>query len=146
MSQQNVDLVRRSFESLNSVIRTGELRPFLDEFLDPDIDWRAVEGAIDDVSGMRGIAAVRRYIEDWLDTFDDMTMTPEEIVEVDDHRVLVHQRLSGRARQSGIETQLAIAVLYAIRDGRFVKVREYSTMAAALEAAGLSQPDAYANS
>jgi ketosteroid isomerase-like protein len=139
MSQENVELVRRSFESLNSVIRTGELQSFLDEFLDPDIDWRAVEGEIDDVGGMRGLAAVRRYIEDWLDTFDDMTLTPEEIIEVGADRVLVHQRLSGRGRHTGIETQLTIAVLYAIRDGRFVKVREYYTKAEALEAVGLSE-------
>lgn len=139
MSQQNVELVRRSFESLNSVIRTGELQPFLDEFLDPDIDWRAVEGEIDDVGGMRGTVAIRRYMEDWLDTFDDLTVTPEEIIEVDADRVLVRQRLSGRGRHTGIETHLAIAVVYAIRDGRFVKVREYYTKADALEAMG--QPD-----
>ena len=137
MSQEDVELVRRSFESLNSGIRTGELQPFLDEFLDPDIDWRAVEGEIDDVGGMRGLAAIRRYIEDWLETFDDLTVTPREIVEVDADRVLVDQRLSGRGRHTGIETQLAIAVLYAIRDGRFVKVREYYTKADALEAVGL---------
>jgi ketosteroid isomerase-like protein len=47
--------------------------------------------------------------------------------------------LSGRAKQSGIETQLTFAVLYTIRDGRFVKVREYDTKEDALEAAGISE-------
>ena len=139
MSRENVELVRRFFEALNSATRTRELQPLLDEFLDPDIDWRAVEGAIDDIGGMRGIAAVRLYIEDWLDTFDDLTMAADEVIEVDDDRVLVPQRLSGRAKQSGIEAQLAFAVLYTIQNGRFVKVREYETREGALEAVGLSE-------
>ena len=62
-------------------------------------------------------------MEDWLDAFDDMTMTPEEIVAVDADRVLVHQRLNGRARQSGVETHLAFAFLRTIRNGRYGKVR-----------------------
>jgi ketosteroid isomerase-like protein len=139
MAQENVELVRRFFESFNPAIRIGELHSVLDEFLDPDIDWRAVEGAIDDVGGMRGIGAVRHYIDDWLDMFDDLAVTPDEFIEVDADRVLVPQRLSGRARQSGIETQLRLAVLYTIRGGRLVKVREYATKEEAFEAAGLSE-------
>jgi hypothetical protein len=53
MSQENVNLVIRMFESF-SPLRTEELQSILEEFIDPDIDWRAVEGAVDDVGGMRG--------------------------------------------------------------------------------------------
>ena len=76
---------------------------------------------------------------DWLDTFDDLTMTLDDVIEVDVDRVLVCQRLGGRAKQSGIETQLSFAVVYTIRDGRLVTVREYATKGEALEAAGLSE-------
>jgi ketosteroid isomerase-like protein len=94
---------------------------------------------------MRGTEAVRLYMADWLDTFDDVTFTPDEIIEVDIDRVLVCQRLGGVARQSGIETQLSFAVVYTIRDGRLVVVPEYATKEEALEAVGSAQ-DAHADS
>jgi ketosteroid isomerase-like protein len=76
---------------------------------------------------------------DWLDMFDDLTITPDEVLEVDLDRVLVCQRLGGRGKQSGIETQLSFAVVYTIRDGRLVTVREYATKGEALEAVSLSE-------
>jgi ketosteroid isomerase-like protein len=145
MSQENVAILSRMFES-SGQLKTENLQVFLDEFIDPEIDWRAVEGAIDDVGGMRGTEAVRSYFADWLDTFDDLTVTPDEVIEVDLDRVLVCQRLGGVARQSGIETQLSVAVVYTIRDGRLVTVREYATKEEALEAVGLSEQDAHTDS
>ena len=139
MSQENVEVVRRASEALNRAIENDDLTPVLREFLAPDIDWRAAEGAVDDVGGMRGHEAVRRYIEDWTDVFDNLTLTPQEFMEVDDERVMVVQRLSGRSKQTGIETRLAFHVVYTIRERRFVKVREYATRAEALEAVGLSE-------
>ena len=138
MSQENVELVRRASEALNQAIANDDLTPVLRDFLDRDIYWRAVEGAIDDVGGMRGHDAVRRYFEDWSDGFDDLTLAPQEVVEVDDERVMVGQRLSGRAKHTGIETELTFFVIYTIREGRFVEAREYVTREEALEAAGLS--------
>jgi ketosteroid isomerase-like protein len=138
MSQENVQILSRMFESF-SQLETENLQAFLDQFIDPDVDWRAVEGAVDDVGGMRGTEAIRLYIADWMDTFDDLTFTPDEVIEVDVDRVLVCLRLGGRARQSGIETQLSFAVVYTIRDGRLVKVREYATKGEAVKAAGLSE-------
>jgi ketosteroid isomerase-like protein len=113
--------------------------PVLRDFLDRDIDWRAAEGAIDDVGGMRGHDAIRRYIEDWSDHFDNLTLAPQEFVEIDDERVMVLQRLSGRAKHTGIETELTFFVIYTIREGRFVKVREYTTRQEALDALALSE-------
>ena len=54
----------------------------------PDINWRAMEGAPDDVGEMTGREAARGYHQDWLDTFDDLTAEPEELIEVGDDRVL----------------------------------------------------------
>jgi ketosteroid isomerase-like protein len=136
MSQENAELVSRMLESFGR-LTPENLQAFLDEFIDPDVDWRAVEGAVDDVGGMRGTEPVRLYIADWLDTFDDLALTPDEVMEVDLDRVLVCQRLGGRAKQSGIETELTFAVVYTIRDGRLVTVREYATKEEALEAVGL---------
>jgi ketosteroid isomerase-like protein len=145
MSQENVELVRRLSEALNRAIANDDLTPVLHDFLDRDIYWRAAEGAIDDVGGMRGHDAIRRYIEDWSDGFDDLTTAPQELVEIDDVRVLAVQRLSGRAKHTGIGTELTFFVIYTIREGRFVEVREYVTREEALEA-GLSGQDSHAGS
>jgi ketosteroid isomerase-like protein len=134
MSLENVNLVSRMFESLSPLTTEEQLDSFLDEFVDPDVDWRAVEGAVDDVGGMRGTEAIRRYLADWLDTFDDLTFTPDEVIQVDADRVLVCLTLRGRARQSGIEAQLSFAVVYTILNVRLVTVREYATKEEAVKA------------
>jgi ketosteroid isomerase-like protein len=139
MSQENVELVRRVSAALSEALASDDVTPVIRDFLDRDIDWRAVEGAVDDVGGMRGHDAIRRYIEDWSDLFDNLTLAPQELVEVDDERVMAVQRLSGRAKHTGIETELTFFVIYTIRDGRFVKVREYATRKEALQAMGRSE-------
>jgi ketosteroid isomerase-like protein len=46
---------------------------------------------------------------------------------------------SGRAKLSGVETELTFAVFYTIRDGQIARGREYWTRDEALEAAGLPE-------
>jgi ketosteroid isomerase-like protein len=48
-------------------------------------------------------------------------------------------RMSGRAKLSGVETDLTFAAVYTIRDGKIARGREYWTREDALEAAGLSE-------
>ena len=129
MSQENVEIVRRGFLGLER----GDVDAAA-EFWHPEISWRAIEGAPDDVGEMHGIEAARRYVEDWFDTFDDFRSEPEELIAVGDDQV-VAVVISGRAKATGIETELRSAV----RDGKIVRVREYATKGEALEAVGLSR-------
>ena len=48
-------------------------------------------------------------------------------------------RISGRAKLSGVETDLTYAALYTLRDGKVARGREYWTREEALEAAGVSE-------
>jgi uncharacterized protein len=134
MSQENVEVVRRGFEAFAD----GGLDAMA-EFWDPDINWRAAEGAIDDVGEMHGRVAVRRYVQDWLDTFDDSSVVVEELRDVGDDRVLAIQRAKGRAKLSGVEIDLRYAVVYTLRAGKVVRAREYLSVDDALEAVGLSE-------
>src|SRR6266576_4847400 len=120
MPQENVEVVRTAFQAF-----ADRGLDAMAEFWDPDIDWRAAEGAIDDVGEMHGPAAVRRYIQDWIDTFDDFGVVVEELRSVGDDRVLAIQRLKGRAKLSGIETDLHDALVSTVRDGKVVRGREY---------------------
>jgi ketosteroid isomerase-like protein len=85
---------------------------------------------------MHGRVAVRRYIQDWLDTFDDASVVAEELRDVGDDRVLAIQRVKGRAKLSGIEIDVRYAVVNTVRDGKVVRGREYLNVEEALEAVG----------
>jgi len=134
MSQENVDVVRRAFQAF-----ADQGLDAMAEFWDPDIDWRAAEGAIDDVGEMHGLAAVRRYVQEGLDTFDDLSLAVEELRDVGDDRVLSIQRLKGRAKLSGIEVELRYAGVNTVRDGKIVRVREYLRVEDAVKAVGLEE-------
>ena len=141
MSQENVELVRTwylQFPALNS-----EALDFMyEQVWDPAIDWRAMAGAPDDLGPIEGRDAMRRYLEEGLELFEDVALEPEEIIDGGEDRVIVVLRFTGRARLSGVETELRFAILYVLRDGRGVQGREYATKEESLEAAGLSERDA----
>jgi ketosteroid isomerase-like protein len=108
------------------------------EFWHPDINWRAMEGALDDAGEIHGKEAMRRYALDWLDTFENMSFTPEDLIDAGEDRVVAVQHLTGRAKFSGIETELRYVVVYTVREGRIVRGREYAEKDEALKAVGLA--------
>ena len=134
MSQEAVEIVRDSFRAF-----ADEGLDALAEFWHPDINWRAMEGALDDVGEMHGTAAARRYLQDWLDTFEDVTNVAEELLDVGDDRVIAVQHATGPARLSGIETELRYAVVYTLRERKIIRIREYSDRDQALKAVGLAE-------
>jgi ketosteroid isomerase-like protein len=104
------------------------------EYWDEEINWRAIEGAPDDVGEMHGRERVRRYFQEWVDLFEGITNVAEELVDLGDDRVLALQRASGRAKLSGAETEMRFAVVYTLRDGKIASGREYMDRAQALAA------------
>jgi ketosteroid isomerase-like protein len=134
MSRENVAVVQAA---LNAFARDG--LDALAMYWTEDIDHRAIEGAPDDRGPMHGRDAVRAYVQDWLDTFDDVRTEVVELIDADEDKVIAVLRMSGRAKLSGVETELTYAVVYTIRDGKIARGREYATRDQALEAAGLSE-------
>jgi len=133
MSQENVEVVQAALEAWG---RGGF--DALAEFCDTGIDWRAAEGAPDDAGPIHGLDAMRAYMQDWLDDFDELSLEFEELIDAGEQVVAV-QRLSGRGKASGIETKIRFAVVYTIRNGKIVRGREYWERAQALEAVGLRE-------
>jgi ketosteroid isomerase-like protein len=103
-------------------------------FWDDEINWRAIEGAPDDVGEMQGADRLRRYFQEWVDLFEGITNVAEELFDIGDDRVLAVQRAAGRAKLSGAETEIRFAVVYTVRDGKIVRGREYLDHGAALNA------------
>jgi ketosteroid isomerase-like protein len=102
-------------------------------FWHPDIEWRAVESAADDVGVIRGQDALRHYYEDWIDTLADLRAEVEEILFEAEDRVAVTVRNSGRGRASGAAAEGRYHVACVVRAGRIVAGREYATREQALE-------------
>ena len=134
MSQENVDVVRAQFAAFGR----GGLEA-VTRFWHPDIEWRAIEGALDDVGLMRGEDAVRRYYQDWIDTVDHLQVEVVEVIAEGGEQVVVVVRNSGRGRVSGAPSTGRYYVACIVRDGRIVSGREYGTRVQALAATGLPE-------
>jgi ketosteroid isomerase-like protein len=122
MSRENVEVVRRQFAALEH----GGLDAVA-AYWDPDIDWRAVEGAADDIGVINGPDALRGYYQDWLETFDDLRAEVGEVLFEDGDRVAVAVHNSGRGRASGVVTKGRYYVVCTVREGLIVSGREYDS-------------------
>jgi uncharacterized protein len=135
MSQENnIEIVRDGFEAFNR----GDLDAWF-EYMADDIDYRAAEGAPDDHGPIKGKDALRAFVQDWLDMFDDFRAEAVDLIEAGEDKVIVVVRISGRAKLSGVETDLTYAELWKFRDGKVAWGRQYWTRDQALEAAGLRE-------
>ena len=110
----------------------------LTEFWHPDINWRAAEGALDDVGLMEGPDALRDYYRQWEETFEKVRMELEELIDAGD-QVVALVRSIGRMKDSDAEVDIRYAIVFTTRDGKIATGREYFTRKEALEAAGLSE-------
>jgi ketosteroid isomerase-like protein len=71
--------------------------------------------------------------------FDDFRAEAVDLIEAGEDKVIVVVRISGRAKLSGVETDLTYAELWKFRDGKVAWGRQYWTRDQALEAAGLRE-------
>jgi ketosteroid isomerase-like protein len=81
---------------------------------------------------------MRRYLDDWLEMFDDSRIEVEEFIDAGD-RVVVMQHGSGKSKRTGIPVDMRYAVVYTVQDGEIVRGREYATRAEALKSVGLEE-------
>jgi len=127
MQSSSVDLVRQIIDALNR----GDVEAMLAR-MDPDFEWRPLENS--PVSrNYRGREHVRRYVEDWLSTFDNLRLELGEPSAVGDHVVVV-VRGHGRGRASGVELYSRFCQVWTVRRGRAVRMEEFATRGQGLAA------------
>jgi len=134
MSQESIAAVEDAYRAFAS----GGLDRFLEHWTD-DLDHRSIEGAPDDRGPIHGKDAMRTYVQDWIDTFDEFSIEPVELIDADGDVVVAVLRYGGRAKLSGIETDETFGVVFTISDRKIARGREYRTRDQALEAAGLRE-------
>ena len=138
MSEENVEVVRRSYEvfnrgSVDAVIGRG--------FWSPEIVLDASSTGIPGLGVYRGYDEVKAVLdEDWFQAFPlgEWEIEVGELIDAGDQVfAMSHQR--GRGASSGVGAELALANIFTLRDGVIVRVDLYSDRAKALEAAGLEE-------
>jgi ketosteroid isomerase-like protein len=133
MSKENVEILRRLTKALNA----RAFDTYYVEFFDPEVEWQT-SAEDPDAATHRGRQAYKRYVEQWLEGFDDMHIDVEEYIDVDDDRVLTWSRFTGRGAISGAPADWHLAIIFTIREGKVVRAEEYFDRDEALEAAGVS--------
>ena len=124
--QTGVQLVHEIVEALNR----GDVDGML-ERMHPDFEWRPLESSPVAGGVYRGHEQVRRYVEDWLSTFDDLRLDLEDPAEVGDRVVAVVQG-HGRGRASGLKLDNRFCQVWTVRGGAATGMEEYATRAQAL--------------
>jgi ketosteroid isomerase-like protein len=139
MAQENVEIVRRAIDAFNGRDLDGAMR---DTDPEVEVDWsrsRGVQAGI-----YRGRAAARGFWNTWFEMFERIVMSPDEFIESGEHVLVPNAtRLWGR---DGVAVEAHSVYVVTLRNGRILKWRLYQERPEALEAVGLSEQDAHADS
>jgi ketosteroid isomerase-like protein len=140
MSEENLALVRRTYELINGIGRMG------DEFVDPeevapDIWARLasdfeVHGRPDvpDSKVYRGRDEAKEFFRMLEGVFSELRWEPLEFVDLD-HAVVVETRLTVVGRGSDVRIEGDETDVFWFRDGELVRLQAFPTKADALAAA-----------
>ena len=125
MSRENVDAVRALFTAFESQDWEAALGLF-----DPAVEWCPTgEGTY------RGPEGVVKSVAEWLEPWEEHRVEAEEFTEAAD-QVLAVVHLTGRGAGSGMEIDQRFFQVYALRNGKIIRMVEFVTRDEALKAAG----------
>ena len=100
MRPDRLDTIRGSIEAFSR----GDFDQALIGF-DPDIEWEVGSDLLPDGETYRGHEGVLEFWRTWHQLFSPVHLEIEECTEVDDDRVCVITRLSGRGAGSGVPVE-----------------------------------------
>ena len=133
MSQENVEVVRSIIDAINARDLDRAFEPAHEDL---EADWSNSIGPHGG-SVYRGSERARELFESFLEAWEEFRWEPQEIIEVDEARVVVVNRVRMRGRGSGVQVDATGAQLWTITGGKVRSITIYQSKADALEAAGL---------
>jgi ketosteroid isomerase-like protein len=139
VSQENVEIVRRMYESFNrwGIQPWGERNPEIPSLLHPEIEFHTHASA-PEAGVYRGREAVIEYHESVFGQFESVRIEVEDLLAAGD-RVVVITRQHTVPRSSEAEIVQQVVDVWTIRDGLLAERKTFSTRAEALGAAGLRE-------
>ena len=139
MSQENVELTYRAFDAVN--------RRDLDAFLalmDGDVEVFTVLVSIE--GGYHGHDGVRRWWDSWFATFPDLRADLVEVRDVGEGLAVASLQIHGHGGGSDVPFEGTLWMTGRWQRGKCIWWSSFRTRAEALEAVGLSEQDAQADS
>ena len=133
MSQENVEIVRRSLEATNR----GDMEETL-TYIDPDGELHSaiIGGAEGNV--YRGHDGFRRWYAETEATFEELRTELTEFRDLGD-RVVGLGHIYARGRESGAELDSATGWVFTLRNGKVLKAEGFLSPDKALKAVGLEE-------
>ena len=110
----------------------------------PSIEWWPASDELI-VEPYRGHDGYAKLFAETREGVPDIQAEIEELFAVGD-QVVTCLRFWGHGRESGAPVEVRETQVFRFRDGKVIEAREYRTRAEALEAVGLSEQDAHADS
>jgi ketosteroid isomerase-like protein len=120
VASANLDLVR----SIYPAWERGDWSSA--EWAHPEIEFVQADGPAR--WSVAGVAALAEAWREFLDTWEEWRVEPEEYRELDEERVLVLVRIRGRGKTSGLEVDeisASGANLFHLRDGKVTRLALY---------------------
>jgi ketosteroid isomerase-like protein len=129
MSQENVDVVRRSFRAFNA--------RDVDELVrlsTPDCEWRPFRAQLEGIV-YRGHEGIRRFVSDVDDDWEGYRIDPVEFHERGD-RVAVVGQVRALGRGGGVNIDSVAGFVFELRRTRIARITSHSNSDVAVEALG----------
>jgi ketosteroid isomerase-like protein len=152
MSQENVVIVRRFFEtierafdaywrsprSIAAAVEAQDLWPEwkeVFEYAHPEIEWQTIFLG----ETFRGHRATAAAWDDFLTWAEDYRPSLEEVADLGGDQVFAVVGLIGKGKNSGLRMDARFFDVFTVRERLIVRIEEYTGRNQALEAAGLSE-------
>jgi ketosteroid isomerase-like protein len=130
MSQENVEIVRRVWETWER----GDLTGWLDLMSDDLVTHRI---GLDNTR-YHGSDGFLEQASEWSEGFAEWSVAAEEFIDAGD-QVVVRNHQTARGEASGVPIEMDFWFVHTISQGKVVQVDMYVNEREALEAAGLSE-------
>jgi len=142
MSQENADIARRGIEQFNRQFTSTQELDL--SFLASDVELDNSNAALD-AAVYRGHDGIRRFMSLMRGMWTVQTAEAEEFIAVGRDRVIVSYRMASVGRDN-IEVAFRAATVVTVGGGKITHMKAFQSKADALEAVGLSEQDAHADS
>jgi ketosteroid isomerase-like protein len=140
----NAELLRQGHAAYFAAFKSGDPSNLL-SLLDPAVEWQTGDPGVME-SVYHGHDGVRRWMREFWESWEELLLDTEEVVEGGEGRVFSALRIRGRGRASGAPAEGRLFEVVEIRNGLITKRLAFSNRESALKAAGLSEEHVRASS
>jgi ketosteroid isomerase-like protein len=133
MSRENVDRILTGYEAVNR----GDLDVVV-AGLSPDFELRPPP-VLPDPGVYRGPEGFKRFLQTWIESFDDFRIEIEEVIDAGDN-VVVMAAVRGRGKDSGAEVRSpSFPHVWTLQGDEITSMHALQNRAAAVAALGLEE-------